>query len=183
MPKNGGAPRIGGSGISLSVRQLSPLHCTLVCRSCPSDATRAGSGALFGWHATQPKMIKNAGEGLRMGAENSSFFGGPAAKVARGGPLARTSRHMRTRWAIAIASCLFITRQASADSPADSTEQTGVEEPARYGSEPARAVANAFLWPVRLMVDLVFLTTGTAGALLQNEQIVPRTRDFFFTSN
>ena len=28
------------------------------------------------------------------------------------------------------------------------------------------------------MVDLVFLTTGTAGFLLQNEQIVPRTKDF-----
>ena len=82
-----------------------------------------------------------------------------------------------------IASCLLITRHAAADAPADSTEQSGVEEPARYGSEPARAVANAFLWPVRLMVDLVFLTTGTAGALLQNEQIVPRTKDFFFTSN
>jgi len=118
-----------------------------------------------------------------MGPEDSPFLDGPTVKVARGGPLARTSPHMRIRWAMGIASCLLITRHAAADAPADSTEQTGVEEPARYGSEPARAVANAFLWPVRLMVDLVFLTTGTAGALLQNEQIVPRTRDFFFTSN
>src|SRR5258706_3883981 len=103
-----------------------------------------------------------------MRPENSPFFGGPAVKVARGGPLARTSRHMRTRWAMGIASCLFITRHASADAPADSAEQTGVEEPARYGSEPARGVANALLWPVRSMADLVFLTTGTARVLLQN---------------
>jgi hypothetical protein len=81
-----------------------------------------------------------------------------------------------------IASCLLITRHAAAGAPVDSNEQTGIEKPASYGSEPARAVANAILWPVRLMVDLVFLTTGTAGALLQNEQIVPRVTDFFFTS-
>jgi len=81
-----------------------------------------------------------------------------------------------------IASCLLITRHAAAEAPVDSNEQTGIEKPASYGSEPARAVANAILWPVRLMVDLVFLTTGTAGALLQNEQIVPRVTDFFFTS-
>jgi hypothetical protein len=31
------------------------------------------------------------------------------------------------------------------------------------------------------VVDLVFLATGAAGALLENEQIVPRTRDLFFT--
>ena len=81
-----------------------------------------------------------------------------------------------------IASCLLITRHAAADSPVDPAELSGVEQPAHYGSEPARAVANAIMWPLRLMVDLVFLTTGTAGTLLQNEQIVPRTRDFFFTS-
>ena len=37
------------------------------------------------------------------------------------------------------------------------------------------------IWPFRAVVDLLFLTTGVAGGLLENEQIVPRVRDFFFT--
>jgi hypothetical protein len=88
---------------------------------------------------------------------------------------------MRSRWALGVASCLLLTRQAAAEAPVDPVEVSGVAEPAHYGSEPARAVANAIMWPVRSMVDLVFLTTGTAGALLQDEQIVPRAKDFFFT--
>jgi hypothetical protein len=31
------------------------------------------------------------------------------------------------------------------------------------------------------MVDLIFLTTGTAGGLLENEQLVPRAKQIFFT--
>jgi hypothetical protein len=58
---------------------------------------------------------------------------------------------------------------------------SGIERPARRGDEVPRTVANAVLWPFRLVVDLVFLATGAAGALLENEQIVPRARDFFFT--
>ena len=57
----------------------------------------------------------------------------------------------------------------------------GIERPARRGDEAVRTVGNAMLWPFRLVVDLVFLATGAAGALLENEQIVPRARDFFFT--
>ncbi len=81
-----------------------------------------------------------------------------------------------------ITSCLLLTRPAVAAAPVTPAEQSGIEQKASYGSEPARAVANALLWPFRLMIDLVFLTTGTAGALLQDEQIVPRAKDFFFTS-
>ena len=57
----------------------------------------------------------------------------------------------------------------------------GIERPARRGDEAVRTVANAMLWPFRLVIDLIFLATGTAGGLLENEQIVPRARDFFFT--
>jgi hypothetical protein len=60
-------------------------------------------------------------------------------------------------------------------------ELSGIETPYRDGNEAPRGLANAMLWPFRLVVDLIFLTTGTAGALLENEQIVPRARDFFFT--
>ena len=65
--------------------------------------------------------------------------------------------------------------------PATPEEINGVERPPRHGDEALRTVTNAMLWPFRLVVDLVFLATGAAGALLENEQIVPRTRDFFFT--
>jgi hypothetical protein len=75
---------------------------------------------------------------------------------------------------------LLVPARALAD-PVTPVELSGVERPARSGSEPARGVANAMLWPLRLVVDLIFLATGTAGGLLENEQIVPRARDFFFT--
>jgi hypothetical protein len=77
--------------------------------------------------------------------------------------------------------CLLQPARALAQEPAQTSELSGVERPARRGSEPARAVANVMLWPFRLVVDLLFLATGTAGGLLENEQIVPRARDFFFT--
>ncbi|HMJ51937.1 MAG TPA: hypothetical protein VK540_07660 [Polyangiaceae bacterium] len=71
--------------------------------------------------------------------------------------------------------------RSAAPAPASPDEINGIERPARRGDEAVRTVANAMLWPFRLVVDLVFLATGAAGALLENEQIVPRTRDFFFT--
>jgi hypothetical protein len=76
---------------------------------------------------------------------------------------------------------LLWSRAAAAEGSLDAAQVTGVEQPVHYGNETARTVANALFWPARLMVDLIFLTTGTAGALLQDEQIVPRARDFFFT--
>ena len=79
-----------------------------------------------------------------------------------------------------LACWLFPTR-ALAQDQIDPSLVSGIERPARRGSEPARAVANAMLWPFRLVVDLIFFATGTAGGLLENEQIVPRARDFFFT--
>jgi hypothetical protein len=69
----------------------------------------------------------------------------------------------------------------AAPNPVTPAEMSGIERPARRGDEATRTVANAMLWPLRLVVDLVFLATGAAGHLLENEQIVPRARDFFFT--
>jgi len=74
-----------------------------------------------------------------------------------------------------------------ADSPFDvegarsPKEVHGLAQPERHGAEAAEAFANALLWPARMVVDLLFLTAGTAGALLENEQIVPRAKSFFFT--
>lgn len=77
--------------------------------------------------------------------------------------------------------CSFCSARAAAQAHVDPAVISGIEQPARPPNEPARAVANALLWPVRLVVDLIFLATGTAGGLLENEQIVPRAKDFFFT--
>ncbi len=73
------------------------------------------------------------------------------------------------------------TKAPRVPAPATPEEMNGMERPARRGDEAVRTVANGLLWPLRLVVDLIFLATGAAGALLENEQIVPRTRDFFFT--
>jgi len=84
------------------------------------------------------------------------------------------------RRTVLLVACLLVSAKASAQ-PVNPAELSGLERPASRDSEPARAVANAMLWPVRLVVDLIFFATGTAGGLLENEQIVPRAREFFFT--
>lgn len=73
--------------------------------------------------------------------------------------------------------------KAAARPPATPEEVSGVERPERQAGAPSRFVWNTLLWVPRSAIDLVFLTTGTAGGLLENEQLVPRTRDFFFTSS
>jgi hypothetical protein len=88
---------------------------------------------------------------------------------------------MRHLGGLAALACFLVSSRAHAEEPVTPAEMSGIERPARTGSEPARTVANAMLWPLRLVVDLIFLATGTAGGLLENEQIVPRARDFFFT--
>jgi hypothetical protein len=81
----------------------------------------------------------------------------------------------------AVLACSFCSAGAGAQDRVDPAFVSGIDRPARQPNEPARALANALLWPVRLVTDLIFLATGTAGGLLENDQIVPRARDFFFT--
>jgi hypothetical protein len=86
----------------------------------------------------------------------------------------------------AIAASLCLAGRASAedvdDGPLEPDQLTGVERPAEHSAEPMRYLTNGLLWPLRLTVDFLFLASGTAGGLLENEQIVPRVRDLFFTS-
>lgn len=58
---------------------------------------------------------------------------------------------------------------------------TGIQRPGRGSSDAARAAANVALWLPREVVDLVFLTTGAAAGILENEQVVPRMRELLFT--
>jgi hypothetical protein len=80
-----------------------------------------------------------------------------------------------------LTACLGFAAPAAAQNPVSPDELSGIERPAQRDSEPVRHVTNALLWPFRLTLDLLFLTTGTAGGLLEDEQIVPRVHDFFFT--
>jgi hypothetical protein len=72
---------------------------------------------------------------------------------------------------------------APAPGPVKPDDLSGVERPEREAGAASTYFWNTALWVPRSMIDLIFLTTGTAGGLLENEQIVPRTRDFFFSSS
>jgi len=58
---------------------------------------------------------------------------------------------------------------------------TGVVKPARESSDAARSAANVALWLPREFAGLLFLTTGAAAGLLENEQVVPRVKELLFT--
>jgi hypothetical protein len=101
---------------------------------------------------------------------------------------------MRCARIAAAAACLCFASRADAEGPTDEDghveaqrpvepeELRGIERPAHQAAEPSRYLTNALLWPVRLTVDFLFLASGTAGGLLENEQIVPRVHELFFTS-
>jgi hypothetical protein len=93
---------------------------------------------------------------------------------------------MRCLWIGAIAGCLGWANRAAAedvgDGPVEPDEMSGIERPAQHPAEPIRYLTNGLLWPFRLTIDFLFLASGTAGGLIENEQIVPRVRDAFFTT-
>lgn len=60
-------------------------------------------------------------------------------------------------------------------------EVTGVVRPPREPGDVGRALAEGVLWLPRSVVELLFLTTGSAAGLIQDEQFVPRAREVFFT--
>lgn len=70
---------------------------------------------------------------------------------------------------------------AAAPAPRRSQDLRGLVRPGRRASDPVRDFGNALLWPLRSTVDLLFMATSAAAGLLENEQIVPRTHDLFFT--
>lgn len=57
------------------------------------------------------------------------------------------------------------------------------EREARESSDTARGLAEAVLILPRSVVDLLFITTGAASGLLEDEQVVPRLKDTFFTEH
>ncbi|AKT42384.1 hypothetical protein [Chondromyces crocatus] len=58
--------------------------------------------------------------------------------------------------------------------PEKGSHLTGVERKASYPSDGIRSAGSALLAVPRAMVDLLFLTSGTAAGLVQEDQVVPR---------
>jgi hypothetical protein len=88
------------------------------------------------------------------------------------------------RWlAIGAWACFCYLARTALAQPVEPEELSGIERPAEQATEPIRDVADALLWPLRLTLDVLFLTTGTAAGLIENEQLVPRVQDIFFTDD
>lgn len=76
---------------------------------------------------------------------------------------------------------LVIERAVHPDRGRPDPAVTGVVKPARESSDTARSAANVALWLPREFAGLLFLTTGAAAGLLENEQVVPRVKELLFT--
>lgn len=59
----------------------------------------------------------------------------------------------------------------------------GVESESEEPGDGARTAADVALFIPRNVVDLLFITTGTAAGLVEDEQVVPRLKDTFFSEH
>ncbi len=59
----------------------------------------------------------------------------------------------------------------------DPKKVTGVERPARESEDTAREVATGVLFIPKTAVEVLFLATGAAAGLIEEEQVVPRVHD------
>ena len=89
---------------------------------------------------------------------------------------------------LAIVVTLFATAAstARAQSPSPATNARRVSGKVRQASgpfDPARQAADIVLYLPRAAVDLLFVTSAAAAGLLDNEQVVPRLEDTFYTAD
>ena len=66
---------------------------------------------------------------------------------------------------------------------AEPDDITGREREATESTDPARGAAEVALYLPRNVVDLLFITTGAAYGLLEDEQVVPRIQDVFYSEH
>jgi len=65
-----------------------------------------------------------------------------------------------------------------AESPTrEPPDPTGIDREASEPGDPARRAVNVLLYVPRTTTELVFITTGTAAGLIEEEQVVPRVDD------
>lgn len=60
---------------------------------------------------------------------------------------------------------------------------TGRERETFESDESGRTVADVALYLPRNVLDLLFITTGAASGLIEDEQVVPRLKDTFYSEN
>jgi hypothetical protein len=128
-----------------------------------------------------PRSLDRGRSCLQLAAEQfvlplRSGFPTTLARRLVGGSLAALA------W-VALASQAWAGEPAPGSSPAcnDPRAISGIVRPAQQPADPPRAVANALLFVPRQLAELVFLTTGTAAGLIENEQVVPRVRELLFS--
>lgn len=74
-----------------------------------------------------------------------------------------------------VAFALFVVAGARAEEPAqDQTSIRGVERRAHRPGDAVRKAGNAALFLPREALELFFIGTGAAGAIIEDEQVVPR---------
>ena len=56
---------------------------------------------------------------------------------------------------------------------------SGVERPEEKRGDAARTAGDVVLWPARQLLDTIFLATGVAAGLIEDEQVVPRVADYW----
>ncbi len=73
---------------------------------------------------------------------------------------------------------------AAAEPPGNAVDPAvvaGVVRPAEEPSDVGRDAASRVLWLPRTVVELLFFTSGMAAGLFEDEQVVPRAKEVFFT--
>ncbi len=69
------------------------------------------------------------------------------------------------------------------DAVPDDVPVSGELRSASEPADPAREVANVVLYLPRVAIDLLFVTSGAAAGLLEDEQVIPRLEDTFYTAD
>ncbi len=101
---------------------------------------------------------------------------------------------MRSLWPLLTIPLGIVTAPAAAQSQDATPESetpvvgspedvTGRERDASESDDTARDIAEIALYLPRNVVDLLFITTGAATGLLEDEQVVPRLKDTFYSEN
>lgn len=87
-------------------------------------------------------------------------------------------RTVGLRQIVIAATVCIVARTAAAERVAhDPKRVTGVERAAREPDDAARGMATALLLLPRAAVEVVFLATGAAAGLIEEEQVVPRVHE------
>ncbi|MBI5533071.1 MAG: hypothetical protein HY898_10165 [Deltaproteobacteria bacterium] len=78
-------------------------------------------------------------------------------------------------------SCVALLASEANAEPPRKQDVSGVAQPERFTGDLLRSGAGALLFVPRELASLLFFTSGAAVGIVENEQVVPRVRDFLFS--